>query len=105
MSAQAILQEISSGASSKVNLALIQTIGRVGGQSAFNGLKSLYEDGSDTVQKEAIRTLAKWQDIKNINDLLKIAKETEGSNKILMSRGLSSTINSSALKLEDKKIP
>ncbi|MCH2205337.1 MAG: HEAT repeat domain-containing protein [Lentisphaerales bacterium] len=100
---KAILAEISSGASSKVNLALIQVLGRVGSQTAFNGLKKLYEDGAETVQKEAIRTLAKWQDIKNLNDLLKIAKASQGTNIILMSRGLSSTISSSTLKLEDKK--
>ena len=98
-----ILKEISPGTSSKTNLALIQTLNRVGGQAAFEGLTKLYDNGSETVQKEVIRALSKWQEIEQFNQLLKVARITEGSNKVLMTRGLFSLLVNSNLSLSRKK--
>jgi HEAT repeat protein len=98
-----LLKTISSGASSKSNMALIQVLSRLGGKQAFSGLQGLYSKGSDAVQKEALRTLAKWGDIAQFSELLVIAAKASGSNKTLMTRGLSSLITNSSRSLEEKK--
>lgn len=99
---KAILKEISPGASSKTNLAMIQTLNRIGGRAAFNGLAELYDNGSETVQKEVIRTLSKWQDAEQFNQLMQVARMTGGSNKTLMTRGLSSLLVNSNLSISRK---
>ena len=98
-----LLSEISAGASSKTNLAMIQVLSRIGGQAAFSGLIKLFDKGSDSVQKEVVRTLAKWQDVKQFNELLKVASQTQGSSKILITRGISSLVGNSHYPVEKKK--
>ena len=87
-----VIKEIKKGSSARSNIALIQVLSRIGGSQAYNGLVSLYGSGSETVQKEAIRTLAKWTSLEQASELLKLTALTEGSNRILMVRGLSTLI-------------
>jgi hypothetical protein len=47
--------------------------------------------------------LAKWGDIAQFSELLVIAAKASGSNKTLMTRGLSSLITNSSRSLEEKK--
>ena len=87
-----VLKEIQKGSSARSNISLIQVLSRIGGANAYNGLVSLYGSGSETVQKEAIRTLAKWTSLDQSSELLKLTALTEGANRTLMVRGLSTLI-------------
>ncbi len=87
-----VLKEIQKGSSARSNISLIQVLSRIGGSKAYNGLVSLYGSGSETVQKEAIRTLAKWTSLEQSSELLKLTALTEGANRTLMVRGLSTLI-------------
>ena len=87
-----VLKNIQKGSSAKSNLSLIQVLSRIGGKTAFNGLKSLLSVGSEAVQKETVRTLAKWTSLDQFSELLRLASKTEGSNRTLMVRGLSTLV-------------
>ena len=98
-----VLKEIKKGSSAKSNIALIQVLGRIGGSNAYNGLVTLYGSGSETVQKEAVRTLAKWTSLEQSSELLKLTALTEGANRTLMVRGLSTLIVNSDTDTATKK--
>lgn len=90
--ASQVLKNIQKGSSAKSNLSLIQVLSRIGGKTAFNGLKSLLSVGSEAVQKETVRTLAKWTSLDEFSELLRITSKTEGANRTLMVRGLSTLV-------------
>ena len=98
-----VVKNIQKGSSAKSNLALVQVLSRIGGTVAFKGLRELYNVGSEAVQKETVRTLAKWSSLDQINELIRITSKTEGSNTILMLRGLSSLIVNSGTDANHKK--
>lgn len=90
--ASQVLKVIQKGSSAKSNLSLIQVLSRIGGQKAFNGLTELLNTGSEAVQKEAIRTLSKWTSLDQFSELLRLITKTDGSNRTLMVRGLSTLV-------------
>jgi len=98
-----VLKEIKKGSSARSNIAMIQVLSRLGGSNAYNGLVSLYESGSETVQKEAVRTLAKWTSLDQSSELIKLTALTDGSNRILLLRGLSAMIVNGDADLAKKK--
>ncbi|MCM8537171.1 MAG: HEAT repeat domain-containing protein [Lentisphaeraceae bacterium] len=101
--ADQVVKAVNMNASAKSNLALIQVLSRLGGNAAFKGLQSFYEKGSPVVQKEAMRSLAKWSSINDVEALLKMTSSLAVSERTLMTRGLSSLIGNSLLSIDEKK--
>lgn len=99
-----VIKVVSNSASSKGNIALIQVLNRIGGKKALRGLLSLHLNGSETVQKETVRTLSKWSSISEFQELILFSKKLEGKNQLLMVRGLTTLIvNSVASKAQKGK--
>lgn len=90
--ASQVLKVIQKGSSAKSNLSLIQVLSRIGGETAFNGLKDLLSTGSEAVQKETIRTLSKWTSLDQFSELLRLTGKADGSNRTMLVRGLSTLV-------------
>ena len=88
-----MVNAVNMNASAKSNLSLVQVLSRIGGDAAFKGLQSFYEKGSPVVQKEAVRALAKWSSIDDVESLLKLTSSLAVSERTLMTRGLSTLIS------------
>ena len=97
-----VMKSVKKNSSAKANILLIQVLGRIGGKGAFKGLTGLYNDGSEAVQTEAVRTLSKWLSVVEAQGLIDFTADLEGKNKILMVRGISSVIVSSTLSKSEK---
>ena len=98
-----ILKNIKKGSSAKSNLSMIQVLPRIGGSTAFNGLLDLSSNGAESVQKEAIRSIAKWNSLEQFSQLLNFTGNIDGSNRILLIRGISSLIVNSEGTNDKKK--
>jgi HEAT repeat protein len=99
-----VIKNISTNSSAKANLSLIQVLSRISGKKAYRGLLNLYSNGSEPVQTEAVRGMAKWTSITEFHDLILFTKSLEGKNRLLMVRGITALIVNSASSTADKKM-
>lgn len=85
--AEPILQALGS-ASGPAKFALLNVLGRVGGQKSLEGMRAALKDNDEKIRDAAIRALAEWPDATAAEDLLNVAKTAASeTHQVIALRG------------------
>jgi HEAT repeat protein len=86
--ADAVLAALAAAKTPAARTALIQAVGGIGGEKAFQAVKAALADSDPAVNDAAIRALADWPDPQAVDAILNLlAKTKDNVHRVLLLRG------------------